>query len=71
MIVHKINRFLFEYDKAAPKEKMTFEELVKKLSKMTVESVHEYLEGGTLDEDTKQRIEDMIEGGLICDSKTT
>jgi hypothetical protein len=67
MIVYKLNRFLFEFDYANPpvKEKIDFEDLVKKLSKMTTEEKEIFLEDGTLDEDIKLQISEMMDGGLI------
>ena len=65
MIVHKLSRFIFEFDKAAGPGKITFEELVKQISKLTTEEREIYLAGGTLDEETKAEIADMTEAGLI------
>jgi len=65
MIVHKLSRFIFEFDKAAGPEKITFEELVKQISKLTTEEKEKYLAGDSLNEETKAEIADMIEAGLI------
>ena len=69
MIVHKLDRFIFEFDRTLgnepvePPGQVPFEHLIKIFSKMTNEEKELFI--SELDEPTKIKIEEMQEGGLL------
>ena len=69
MIVHKLNRFVFEFERALgnepviPPGKVPFEHLIKTFSKMTNEEKELFIL--ELDESTRIKIEEMQAGGLL------
>ena len=63
MLLEKMERFIYEIALQTEPEKLSFEDLVLKMSKMTVEQ--RVIFSDTLDGKTKEKIEKMTEGGLL------
>ncbi len=63
MIIHKLNRYLFELTNAEIVKPKSFEDLVKTLSIMTTEEKEFTIQ--RLDENSKMKIQEMMDGGLL------
>jgi hypothetical protein len=59
----KMDRFIYELERAFEPEPLPFEDLVLKMSKMTEDKRVEFMD--TLDGKTLEKINEMIEGGLL------
>ena len=63
MNLDKMDRFIYELELASEPEVLPFEDLVLKMSKLTEDERVEFMD--TLDGKTLEKINEMIEGGLL------
>ena len=63
MLLEKMEKFIYELELASEPEILPFEDLVLKMSKLTEDERVEFMD--TLDSKTLEKINEMIEGGLL------